>query len=424
MDRQQASKFMLDCLRMMMARKGSDLFVSAGFPPACKIDGKLTPLSEKALTPEQTGVLVRAIMNDHQLKEYDANKECNFAISPPGIGRFRVNAFVQQGRSGVVLRTIPTEIPSVDELGLPAVLKDLVLTKRGMILVVGGTGSGKSTSLAAMIGYRNEKTHGHIITIEDPVEFVHTHRNCLITQREVGVDTDSWDNALVNTLRQAPNVILIGEIRQRETMEHAINFSETGHLCLSTLHANNANQALDRIINMFPEERRAQLLMDLSLNLKAVISQRLLPRIGGGRVAAIEIMINSPLIQDLIFKGKVHEIKAVMKRSRELGMQTFDMALFDLYEAGLITFEDALRSADSMNELRLKIKLESAEATEGDAFGDTQGLALVGEDDEEAPPGQGANKGAPAENATETDFDLDSFDLAEASLDFESDLKK
>ncbi|WPL17986.1 Twitching mobility protein [Thiorhodovibrio winogradskyi] len=423
MDRQQAAKFMLDCLRMMMARKGSDLFVSADFPPACKIDGKLTPLSEKPLSAEQTGVLVRSIMNDYQLKEYDANKECNFAISPAGIGRFRVNAFVQQGRAGVVLRTIPTEIPEIDDLGLPPVLKDLVLTKRGMILVVGGTGSGKSTSLAAMIGYRNEKTHGHIITIEDPVEFVHRHRNCLITQREVGVDTDSWDNALVNTLRQAPNVILIGEIRQRETMEHAINFSETGHLCLSTLHANNANQALDRIINMFPEERRAQLLMDLSLNLKAVISQRLLPRIGGGRVAAIEIMINSPLIQDLIFKGKVHEIKSVMKRSREQGMQTFDMALFDLYEAGLITLEDGLRNADSTNELRLKIKLESADATEGDAFGDTQGFALVGEDEEDLPPEQLGKKPS-GEDASETAFDLDSFDLAEASLDLESDFKR
>ncbi|MBK1647542.1 PilT/PilU family type 4a pilus ATPase [Rhabdochromatium marinum] len=423
MDRQQAAKFMLDCLRMMMARKGSDLFISADFPPACKIDGKLTPLSEKPLSVDQTGVLVRSIMNDYQLKEYDANKECNFAISPPGIGRFRVNAFVQQGRAGVVLRTIPTEIPEIDELGLPPVLKDLVLTKNGMILVVGGTGSGKSTSLAAMIGYRNEKTHGHIITIEDPVEFVHRHRNCLITQREVGVDTDSWDNALVNTLRQAPNVILIGEIRQRETMEHAINFAETGHLCLSTLHANNANQALDRIINMFPEERRPQLLMDLSLNLKAVISQRLLPRVGGGRVAAIEILINSPLIQDLIFKGKVHEIKGVMKRSREQGMQTFDMALFDLYEAGLITLEDGLRSADSMNELRLKIKLESAEATEGDAFGDTNGLSLVGEDDEEEGAGQVGGKPA-ADNASETVFDLDSFDLAEASLDLETDIKK
>jgi twitching motility protein PilU len=377
MDRQQAAKFVLDCLRTMLARNGSDLFISAGFPPACKLDGKLTPLSQQNLKPEQTAILVRSIMNDQQVRQFDATKECNFAISPPGIGRFRVNAFVQQGRSGIVLRTIPTEIPTVEQLGLPSVLSELVLSKRGLILVVGGTGSGKSTSLAAMLGHRNRETHGHIITIEDPVEFVHDHQNCLITQREVGVDTESWDQALVNTLRQAPDVILIGEIRARETMEHAINFSETGHLCLSTLHANSANQALDRIINLFPEERRAQLLMDLSLNLRAIISQRLLPKVGGGRVAAIEIMINSPLIQDLIFKGRVSEIKAVMQRSKEQGMQTFDMALFDLYESGRITYEDALRSADSMNELRLRIKLEGKNATDASALGDDDALAIL-----------------------------------------------
>ena len=386
LDRQQAAKFMLDCLRTMLTRKGSDLFISADFPPACKIDGKLTPLTEQTLKAEQTSTLIRSIMNDHQIREFDASKECNFAISPPGIGRFRVNVFVQQGRVGAVLRIIPTEIPDFDQLGLPPVLKDLILTKRGLILVVGGTGSGKSTSLAAMIGYRNQNTYGHIITIEDPVEFVHKHANCLITQREVGVDTQSWDNALVNTLRQAPNVILIGEIRARETMEHAINFSETGHLCLSTLHANSSNQALDRIINLFPEERRAQLLMDLSLNLRAVISQRLLPKIGGGRVAAIEILINSPLIQDLIFKGKVHEIKEIMKKSKEGGMQTFDMALFDLYESGQITYEDAMRAADSMNELRLHIKLEGKDANERDALGDMDGLAIVGDDDDDDAP--------------------------------------
>jgi twitching motility protein PilU len=386
MDRQQAAKFMLDCLRTMLARKGSDLFISADFPPACKIDGKLTPLTEQTLKADQTSTLVRSIMNDHQIREFDATKECNFAINPPGIGRFRVNVFVQQGRVGAVLRIIPTEIPKLEDLGLPPVLKDLVLTKRGLILLVGGTGSGKSTSLAAMIGHRNQNTYGHIITIEDPVEFVHKHANCLITQREVGVDTESWDNALVNTLRQAPNVILIGEIRTRETMEHAINFSETGHLCLSTLHANSANQALDRIINLFPEERRMQLLMDLSLNLKAVISQRLLPKIGGGRVAAIEIMINSPLIKDLIFKGKVHAIKEIMQRSKEAGMQTFDMALFDLYESGTITYEDAMRAADSMNELRLRIKLEGNDANQRDALGDLEGLSIVGDDgDTEAP---------------------------------------
>ncbi|MBB1075819.1 PilT/PilU family type 4a pilus ATPase [Rhodoferax sp. 4810] len=422
MDRQQAAKFMLDCLRMMMARNGSDLFISAGFPPACKIDGKLTPLTEHALKAEQTSILVRSIMNDYQLKEFDATKECNFAVSPQGIGRFRVNAFVQQGRSGVVLRTIPTKIPDLDEMKLPPVLKDLVLTKRGLILLVGGTGSGKSTTLAAMLGYRNANTHGHIITIEDPVEFVHEHRNCLITQREVGVDTASWEIALINTLRQAPNVILIGEIRARETMEHAINFSETGHLCLSTLHANNANQALDRIINLFPEERRPQLLMDLSLNLKSVISQRLLPKVGGGRVAAIEIMINSPLIQDLIFKGKVHEIKAIMKRSKESGMQTFDMALFDLYEAGLITLEDGLRNADSMNELRLRVKLESSEA-EGDVLGDAQGLALVGDSQPPSIPLIFGKAGG-ASTTTDSQFELDNFDLAEASFDLDSEPNK
>jgi twitching motility protein PilU len=376
MDRQQAAKFVLDCLRTMLARKGSDLFISAGFPPACKLDGKLTPLSQQPLTPEQTALLVRSIMNDQQVRQFDATKECNFAISPPGIGRFRVNAFVQQGHPGLVLRTIPTEIPSPEQLGLPPILPELVLSKRGLILVVGGTGSGKSTTLAAMLGHRNRETYGHIITIEDPVEFVHAHQHCLITQREVGVDTESWDNALVNTLRQAPDVILIGEIRARETMEHAINFSETGHLCLSTLHANSANQALDRIINLFPEERRAQLLMDLSLNLRAIISQRLLPKIGGGRVAAIEIMINSPLIQDLIFKGKVNEIKAIMQRSKEQGMQTFDMALFDLYEAGVISYEDALRTADSMNELRLRIKLQGKDAAAAETLGD-EGLSIL-----------------------------------------------
>jgi twitching motility protein PilU len=386
MDRQQAAKFMLDCLRTMLQRKGSDLFISADFPPACKIDGKVMPLTEQPLTPAQASTLVRSIMNDHQIREFDATKECNFAINPPGIGRFRVNVFVQQGRTGAVLRIIPTEIPKIETLNLPPVLKELTLTMRGLILVVGGTGSGKSTTLAAMLGYRNANTYGHIITIEDPVEFVHKHDKCLITQREVGVDTQSWDNALVNTLRQAPNVILIGEIRTRETMEHAINFSETGHLCLSTLHANNADQALDRIINLFPEERRAQLLMDLSLNLQAVISQRLISKVGGGRVAAVEIMINTPLIQDLIFKGRVNEIKAIMKKSKESGMQTFDMALFDLYETGQITYEDALRSADSMTDLRLRIKLEGKESDDRDVLGDVDGLAIVGDDDADNPP--------------------------------------
>ncbi|WP_295390145.1 PilT/PilU family type 4a pilus ATPase [uncultured Thiodictyon sp.] len=383
MDRQEATKFMLDCLRTMLLRKGSDLFITADFPPACKIDGRMTPLSDRALNSAQTNVLVRAIMNDRQVRDYEAHKECNFAINPQGIGRFRVNAFIQQGLSGAVLRTITSTIPELDDLLLPPILKELIMTKRGLILVVGGTGSGKSTSLAAMIGHRNQNSYGHIITIEDPVEYVHPHRNCLITQREVGVDTESWDAALMNTLRQAPDVILIGEIRARETMEHAINFAETGHLCLSTLHANSANQALDRIINLFPEERRVQLLMDLSLNLRAIISQRLLPCTNGGRIAAIEILINSPLIQDLIFKGDVHGIKGVMKKSREQGMQTFDMALFALYEDGKISYEDAMRSADSMNELRLAIKLEGHEAQGKDMFGDMEAFSIAKEGDED-----------------------------------------
>ncbi|NKN32671.1 PilT/PilU family type 4a pilus ATPase [Marichromatium bheemlicum] len=382
MDRQQAARFMLDCLRKMVAKKGSDLFITAGFPPACKIDGRLTPIGDQPLTAAQTNILVRSIMNDRQIRDYDTHKECNFAIHPQDIGRFRVNAFVQQGKGGAVLRTINARIPSVDELKLPPVLLDIVMAKRGMVLLVGGTGSGKSTSLAAMVGHRNQETYGHIVTIEDPVEYVHPHGNCLITQREVGVDTESWEAALVNTLRQAPDVILIGEIRNRETMEHAINFAETGHLCLSTLHANSANQALDRIINLFPEERRAQLLMDLSLNLKAVISQRLLPCTDGGRIPAVEVLINSPLIQDLIFKGDVSGIKEVMKRSREQGMQTFDMSLFDLYEARKISYEDALRNADSMNELRLMIKLQGQEARSKDHFEPVDRLSILDEGDE------------------------------------------
>jgi len=362
MEKEQALKFMHDLLRLMLSKKASDLFITAGYPPAMKIDGKMTPVSQQQLTAQHTAELVRSIMNEKQAGEFDASKECNFAIHPQGIGRFRVNAFIQQQRAGVVIRTITTQIPKFDDLKLPEVLKDVVMSKRGLVIFVGGTGSGKSTSLAALIGHRNQNSFGHIITIEDPVEYVHEHINCIITQREVGVDTDSWEAALKNTLRQAPDVILIGEIRDRETMEHAIAFAETGHLCMGTLHANSANQALDRIINFFPEERRAQLLMDLSLNMRALIAQRLIPKKEGkGRVAAIEVMLNSPLISDLIFKGNVHEIKEIMKKSRELGMQTFDAALFDLYEAGLISYEDALRNADSMNELRLQIKLNGSE---------------------------------------------------------------
>ncbi len=378
MEREQATKFMYDLLRLLLQKKGSDLFITVGFPPAMKIDGKMTPVSNQALTPQHTAELARSIMNDKQAAEFEANKECNFAIAPSGIGRFRVNAFVQQANIGMVLRVITTTIPNFEDLGIPPVLKDVIMTKRGLVIMVGGTGSGKSTTLAAMIGYRNENSYGHIITIEDPIEYTHPHKNCLITQREVGVDTLSWEHALHNTLRQAPDVILIGEIRARETMEHAVAFAETGHLCLGTLHANSANQALDRIINFFPEERRQQLLMDLSLNLRALVSQRLIPlKEGKGRAAAVEVMLNSPLIADLIFKGQVHEIKEIMKKSRELGMQTFDQALFDLYEAGKITYEDALRNADSVNDLRLSIKLHSKEAKNRDITSGIEHLNIV-----------------------------------------------
>ena len=360
MERDQAIKFIHELLRKMVEVNGSDLFLTAGFPPAIKVDGRVKPLGDQPLTPQQSAALVRSIMNDKQSKEYDATKECNFAIAPPRIGRFRVSAFIQQGHSGAVMRTINTTIPTVEELELPPILKDVAMTKRGLVLIVGGTGSGKSTTLAAMLGYRNENSKGHIITIEDPVEYVHTHKSCVVTQREVGMDTDSWAVALKNTLRQAPDVILIGEIRDRDTMEYGIQFAETGHLCLATLHANSANQALDRVINFFPEEKRDQLLMDMSLNVKGIIAQRLLPRVGGvGRIAAMEVMLASPLISDLIFKGEVHQLKEVMARSNRLGMKTFDQALFDLFEDGKISYEDALRNADSRNELRLRIKLES-----------------------------------------------------------------
>nr|WP_295079476.1 PilT/PilU family type 4a pilus ATPase [uncultured Roseateles sp.] len=378
MERDQATKFINDLLRLMLSRKGSDLFLTAEFPPAVKVDGKVTKVSPQPLTGQHTLQLARAIMNDKQAAEFERNKECNFAISPQGIGRFRVNAFLQQGCVGLVLRTIPASLPSINSLELPPVLRDVVQFKRGLVIVVGATGSGKSTTLAAMIDERNATTFGHIITIEDPVEFVHPHKNCIVSQREVGIDTDSWEMALKNSLRQAPDVILMGELRDRETMEHAVAFAETGHLCMATLHANSANQALDRIINFFPEERRAQLLMDLSLNLRALVSQRLLPRREGkGRVAAVEIMLNSPLISDLIFKGEVGEIKEIMKRSREQGMQTFDQALFDLYELGKVTYEDALRNADSVNDLRLQIKLNSERARAGDISSGTEHFTIL-----------------------------------------------
>ena len=367
MEQSQAEKFVFDLLRLMLSKKASDVFITAGLPPSFKIDGKMVPMSKQPLTPQNTLELVRAVMDEKQKEEFTSTKECNFAIHPPSIGRFRVNAFIQQQCAGMVLRTITTEIPTFEGLGLPSVLKDVVMSKRGLVIFVGGTGSGKSTSLAALIGHRNQNSQGHIITIEDPVEYVHEHINCMITQREVGMDTDSWEAALKNTLRQAPDVILIGEIRARETMEHAISFAETGHLCMGTLHANSANQALDRIINFFPEERKAQLLMDLSLNMKAIIAQRLLPlKAGKGRAAAFEILLDSPLISDLILKGDVHQIKEIMKKSRELGMMTFDTALFELYEAGKISYEDAMKNADSQNELRLEIKLRGAGAKDTD----------------------------------------------------------
>ncbi len=378
MERDQATKFINDLLKLMVSRNGSDLFVTGDFPPAIKVDGKITKVSPQPLNAAHTLALTRSIMNDKQAAEFERTKECNFAISPPAIGRFRVNAFVQQGKVGMVLRVIPQVLPTIDGLGLPNVLKDVVMSKRGLCILVGATGSGKSTSLAAMVDWRNENSQGHIITIEDPVEFVHPHKNCVVTQREVGLDTDSWAAALKNTLRQAPDVILMGEIRDRETMEHAIAFAETGHLCMATLHANSANQALDRVINFFPEERRAQLLMDLSLNLKAFVSQRLVPKQDGkGRSAAVEIMLNTPLVSDLIFKGEVSEIKEIMKKSRNLGMQTFDQSLYDMYEANIITYEDALRNADSLNDLRLQIKLNSQRAKASDLAAGTEHLAIV-----------------------------------------------
>lgn len=378
MERDQASKFINDLLKLMVSRTGSDLFLTADFPPAIKVDGKVVKVSPQPLNGVHTLSLARSIMSDKQAAEFERTKECNFAISPPNVGRFRVSAFIQQGKVGMVLRTIPAVLPTIDKLGLPQVLKDVALSKRGLCILVGATGSGKSTSLAAMVDWRNEHTHGHIITIEDPVEFVHPHKNCVVTQREVGLDTDSWDAALKNTLRQAPDVILMGEIRTRETMEHAIQFSETGHLCLATLHANSSNQALDRIINFFPEDRRPQLLMDLSLNLRGLVSQRLVPRQDNkGRYAAVEIMLNSPLISDLIFKGDVTEIKEIMKKSTNIGMQTFDQALFNAFEENVISLEDALRNADSLNDLRLQIKLNSRRAKTQDLAAGTEHLTIV-----------------------------------------------
>ena len=357
---EEARKMMFHMLTKVVEYGGSDLFISADFPPSIKHQGLMKPLGQQALTADKTKLFAYSLMNEKQRHEFETELECNFAISVPNVSRFRVNVFQQQLHVGMVIRTITAEIPNFDQLKLPESLKHVMMAKRGLILVVGATGSGKSTSLAAMIDHRNENSAGHIITVEDPVEYVHKHKKSMITHREVGVDSHSWHNALKNTLRQAPDVILIGEIRNTETMEHAIAFAETGHLCLGTLHANNANQALDRIINFFPEERRNQLLMDLSSNMKAIISQRLVrTEDGRGRRAAIEILLNTPLIGDNILKGQFHELKEIMKKSRELGMQTFDQALYDLYNEGAISYEEALRNADSMNELRLQIKLKS-----------------------------------------------------------------
>ena len=360
-------------LKLMVHKNGSDLFITAGVAPSLKINGKLTPVTQAALTPTQAEEIVTSIMSPAQREDFEKHNECNFAISASGIGRFRVSAFRQRNHAGMVLRKIETTIPTIDDLGLPSVVKDLAMTKRGLVLFVGATGSGKSTSLAAMIGYRNHNSTGHIISIEDPIEYIHHHAGCIVTQREVGLDTETFEVALKNTLRQAPDVILIGEIRTRETMDHAVVFAETGHLCLATLHANNANQALDRIINFFPEDRRNQLLLDLSLNLKAIVAQQLIPTPDGkGRVLCGEIMVNTPLMSDLIRKGEIHKIKELMTKSRQIGMQTFDQALYDLYKAGNITYEDAVNHADSANELRLMIKLGDTKGGDVDAM--TSGL--------------------------------------------------
>jgi twitching motility protein PilU len=361
MERKEAMDFMIKLLKLMLHKEGSDLFITAGFPPAIKVKGKMTPVSQQALSANDSKALTQCIMNDKQLKEFEETQECNFAISPAGLSRFRVNAYVQQGCQGLVIRVIAAEIPNFDKLGLPPVLKEVMMNKNGLVIMVGGTGSGKSTSMAAMIDHRNANSYGHIITLEDPIEYVHSHKNCVIMQREVGVDTKSWEAGLHNTLRQAPDVIVLGEIRSAEIMNYGLEFSQTGHLALATLHANNANQAIDRILGFFPIESQAKLMQDISVNLRAIISQRLVKTVDGGRRAAIEILLNTPLISDYIAKGEAASIKPLMAKSRELGMQTFDQALLELYQAGKIDYDEALRNADSQNELRLQIKLASGE---------------------------------------------------------------
>ncbi len=385
MENDSARKYLYSLLLKMQQQGGSDLFVTAGAPPSMRLHGKITPLTDKKLSPQQTMALSLSVMEDKEQTEFQSTQECNFAISVPDVARFRVNAFVQRGSAGMVIRIIGFEVPSLEKLNLPVVLKEVAMITRGLVIFVGGTGSGKSTSLAALIDYRNENSKGHIITIEDPVEFVHQHKGCLVTQREVGTDTGSFEVALKNTLRQAPDVILIGEIRDEHTMEHAIAFAETGHLCLATLHANNTNQAMDRIINFFPEERRNQLLLDLSLNLKAVISERLLATPSGdGRRAAVEILLNSPLMSELIKKGEIHEMKELVKKSTEQGMKTFDEAIYELIKAGEVTMEEGMRNADSVNDLRLRVKLgESSSAGGAVEEDDGGGLQLTDEDDDD-----------------------------------------
>ncbi len=371
--------YLSELLKSMLDKGASDLFITVGSPPAIKVNGEMTMFNAKPISRDQADEILRSAMNEKQQSEFRETSECNFAIPLDGVGRFRVNAFVQRGSVGLVARHIKTEVPTLAGLGLPPVLARVVLEKRGLILMVGGTGSGKSTSLAAMLDHRNENSRGHIITIEDPIEFMHPHKKCLVMQREVGVDTENWFAALKNTLRQAPDVILIGEIRDRETMEYAISFAETGHLCLATLHANNSNQALDRIINFFSMDRRAQLLMDLSLNLRAIVSQRLIPKVDGGRVPAIEVLLNSPLVSDLVHKGQVHELKSIMAKSKDMGMCTFDQALFDLCAAGQVAAETALRFADSQNELRLMLRnlVRQSPQSDTDEGADDNGLSIM-----------------------------------------------
>ena len=378
MQKDEAIQFMNELLRVMTEKAASDMFITVGFPPAIKVHGKLHRLSDQALTPDHTVALTRALMNDRQAADFESSREANFAIQPPQIGRFRVNAFQQQGSVGMVLRTINQDIPTLASLGMPTVLEKLCQEKRGLVVFVGGTGTGKTTSLAAFIDQRNQSTSGHIITLEDPIEFVHPHKGCVVTQREIGMDSDSWEVALKNALRQAPDVILMGEIRDREAMDYALTFAETGHLCLATLHANSANQAIDRILNFFPRERHSQLLMDLSMNLRGMVSQRLVPLVTGkGRAAAVEVMINTPYVADLIFKNEIKDIKDAMKKGEQYGMQTFDQALFKLYEQGQISFENALRFADSENDLRLQIKLNSKKDGKADFMSGADGLQMV-----------------------------------------------